>query len=267
MARRYPQEVHDFIRENVQGRTAAELADMVNAAYGTAFTPASMKSYKQNRKLKSGTPHGRKTGGPTQLYPAEIRAYIRDNLPGVGPKEMTERLNAKFGTSYTRAQITAFYKNNGLNSGVDGRFQPGHVPANKGKKGWSAPGTEATRFKPGHQPANKMPIGTIAPKFDGYLWKKIGEGAREWRQLHRIVWEEAHGPIPPGYMVEFKDGNRENCALENLALVSKGEHGVMNRKGLRFSTPEAFDTGLLIAKVKIAAGKRKRKEAEHGTKD
>ena len=51
MSQRYPKEVHDFIRDNVEGRTAQELADLTNAAFGTAFTAASMKSYKTNHKL------------------------------------------------------------------------------------------------------------------------------------------------------------------------------------------------------------------------
>ena len=58
MSQRYPKEVHDFIRNNVAGRTAQELADMTNAAFGTNFTASTMKGYKANHKLRSGTPCG-----------------------------------------------------------------------------------------------------------------------------------------------------------------------------------------------------------------
>ena len=44
------------------------------------------------------------------------------------------------------------------------------------------------------------------------------------KQKHRVVWEQAHGPIPEGYLVKFKDGNRMNCSIDNLYLVSRADH-------------------------------------------
>lgn len=41
--------------------------------------------------------------------------------------------------------------------------------------------------------------------------------------LQRVVWEAHNGPIPLGRCVIFKDGNRLNCAKENLLCVSKSE--------------------------------------------
>jgi hypothetical protein len=222
-----------------------------------------MKSYKQNHKLKSGTPVGLPKGHPSKQFPAPVADFIRSNYLDVGPTEMTSKVNQAFDTAYTTKQIAAYYKNHQLNSGLTGRFEKGHMPPNKGKKGYCAPGAEKGHFKKGHTPHNKTPIGTVLTKADGYLWKKIGEGSRDWRQLHILLWEEAHGPVPDGHMIIFKDHNRENCSLENLALVSKSENGVMNRCGLRFENPEHTETGILIAKIKIAANKRK-KENNHG---
>lgn len=195
-------------------------------------------------------------------YPQEIHAFIQSNYLGTGPKEMTDVVNQKFGTSYTRRQIKAYYANHKLNSGLTGHFEKGIIPPNKGKKGYCAPGSEKGHFKKGHTPHNKTPIGTVLTKADGYLWKKIGEGARDWKQLHILLWEEANGPVPDGHNIIFKDNNKQNCSLDNLALVSKGESAVMNRCGLRFENPEHTETGILIAKVKIAAGKRN-KENNH----
>ena len=55
-----------------------------------------------------------------------------------------------------------------------------------------------------------------------------------------------------------KDGNKLNCTLDNLALVTLAENAVMNNKGLRSEVPEHTETGILIAKIKIAASKRKK---------
>ena len=260
MSIRYPPEVHQFIRDNVEGRTSEELASMTNAAFGTNFTKGSMKSYKQNHKLKSCTQCGLPKGHPSKQFPAPVADFIRSHYMGVGPTEMTSRVNQAFNTAYTTRQISAYYKNHKLNSGVTGYFEKGHTPPNKGKKGYCAPGCEKGHFKKGHTPHNKTPIGTVLTKADGYLWKKIGEGARDWKQLHILTWEETNGPVPDGYMLIFKDNNRENCSLDNLALVSKAENAVMNRCGLRFENPEHTNTGILIAKVKIAARKRRKKE-------
>lgn len=262
MSIRYPPEVHAFIRAHVVGTTAADLAAMTNAAFGTQFTPASMKAYKANHHLKSGTPCGFPKGCATDRYPVHVRDHILANYRGVGPTEMTRWLNAAFGTNYTCGQIKAFYANHDLDSGLTGRFQTGHVSHNKGRKGYCAPGAEKTHFRPGHTPHNKTPIGTILVKSDGYLWQKVGEGARDWRQLHRILWEQVNGPVPDDCVLIFKDGDKQNCTLENLALVTKAENAVMNRGDLRFSTPEHTEAGLLIAKIKIAASKRKRRDRE-----
>lgn len=265
MSRRYPPEVHAFIRENVAGRTTEELAAITNAAFGTTFTKHSMKSYKANHKLKSGTPLGNPKGHITKKFPQPIVDYIYAHCRGVGPTEMAKQLNSQFGTEYTKVQIKAFYGNHGLSSGLTGRFEKGNVPPNKGKTGYYAPGCEKTWFKKGHQPWDTVPVGTVIAKSDGYLWKKIddkpGVWTQNWRQLHLLVWEEVNGAVPEGYRVIFKDGNKANCSIENLALVSLAENLVLNRYGLRTVHAAHTETGILIAKVKIAAEKRIRKRS------
>ncbi len=61
----------------------------------------------------------------------------------------------------------------------------------------------------------------------GYITKK---GYRRiWyegrlRMEHCIVWENANGPIPEGYLVHHVDDNKLNNRLENLALVDHLTH-------------------------------------------
>ena len=260
MARRYPKEVHAFIKAHVAGRTTRDLVELVNKQFGEVlFSESSMKSYKTNHKLRSGTPCGQPKGHTTKTYPQPVVDYIRANYVGVGPTEMAGRLNAEFGTNYSASQLKGFYGNHGLNSGVTGYFPKGSIPPNKGKKGQYAAGCERTWFPKGHTPANKLPIGTVLMKSDGYMWRKLGEGAREWRQEHILVWEAANGPIPKGYKIVFRDGDRTNCDLSNLAMVSNAVHVQMNRRGLRSSNPALTDAGVMIAKVQVAAFERKRR--------
>lgn len=253
---KYPEDVREFIEKNVEGMTTKDLAELVNETFGTEFTEGKMKSYKQDHKLKSGTKPGIRAGQPTKAFPEEVREYMKQNCKGCGPKEMAERLNALFGTQYTKEQIKGFYGNHGLSSGLTGRFEKGNVPPNKWKKGYCHPACVPTQFKKGHEPANKLNVGAVVKKTDGYYWKKTGPGARDWKQLHRLVWEEANGPVQKGCVLTFKNGNKEDVRIENLAVVTLGENAVLNKKRLRFENAEASEAGLLIAKITMAARKK-----------
>jgi hypothetical protein len=42
--------------------------------------------------------------------------------------------------------------------------------------------------------------------------------------VHRACWEACHGPIPRGYAIHHRDGNRLNNAPENLECLSWSQH-------------------------------------------
>lgn len=114
------------------------------------------------------------------------------------------------------------------------RFQKGHVPFNKGRKQreWlseeGARKMARTHFKKGAQSQESptyRPVGyerTNAYKGRKYIYIKIAAD-RKMVLKHRWLWEQAHGPIPNGYNVQFKDGNPLNCVLDNLYLISKAK--------------------------------------------
>ena len=41
--------------------------------------------------------------------------------------------------------------------------------------------------------------------------------------LHHVVWEQHHGPIPPGHKLAFRDGDHTNCDISNLELLTNSE--------------------------------------------
>lgn len=102
------------------------------------------------------------------------------------------------------------------------RYQKGCIPANKGKK--MDPDTytkcAGTMFKKGNMPANHRDVGSERINKDGYIEVKVAE-PNKWKAKHRVIWEEANGPVEKGYNVQFKDGNRLNVSLENLYLISR----------------------------------------------
>lgn len=112
------------------------------------------------------------------------------------------------------------------------RFQKGHVPFNKGKKRaeWiseeAALKVAAHQFKKGQVRLSSptyRPIGYESMrkvKGKKYIYIKIAAGQKMVLK-HRWLWEQAHGPIPKGCNVQFKDGNQLNCVLDNLYIISR----------------------------------------------
>lgn len=67
-----------------------------------------------------------------------------------------------------------------------------------------------------------VPIGSKHKDKKGYVWIKVA--MYDWRKEYILLWEGINGPVPKGFRIRFKDGNKENCAIENLEMVSDAEH-------------------------------------------
>lgn len=104
-------------------------------------------------------------------------------------------------------------------SGKSHRFQQGNAPWNKGKSMPTVGRMAETQFKKGNRPATAGNVGDVAEIKGGYLKIKIAE-PNKWKLLNRHNWEKAHGPVPKGFALKYKDGDRRNCQIENLELIS-----------------------------------------------
>lgn len=273
MIYKYPQEVHDLVQEWAPKMRDQELAAKCNAELGTEFTAASMKSFRGN--------HGYRNGMKKQLskeeywkyqtkWPQGMYEFIKENSWGVASKEMDDMVNEKFGTDFTPSQMKSFRQRHGIKSGVTGWFQRGRAPGTKGKTieeickhdPEKLAKVKATQFKKGHKPKNEMPVGTIAVTVDGYLIRKrqaTGTQWKRWEFLHRAVWEEHNGPIPDGMIVTFKDGNKQNCDIDNLMLITRGEHASLVKLGLRSQDPDLTEAGLNLIRLKNAVKDARKK--------
>lgn len=277
MIYRYPPEVHEFVKEWAPKMRNPELAAKCNAELGTSFTASSMKAFRGNhgyRNFKNQWSKEEYWAYQTR-YPKGMYEFIRDNSWGVSSKEMAEMCNEKFGTDWTPTGMKQFRQRHGIKSGETGWYQKGHVPANKGKKleeYVTDPERAAdirrriagTQFKKGHSPQNELPIGSIVISSSGYkLRKKQMTGGQwdRWEFLHRALWVEHNGPIPEGMLVTFRDGNKANCDLDNLMLVTRGENATLTKLELRSQDPDLTETGLNLIRLKRAAkdAKKRRK--------
>jgi HNH endonuclease/NUMOD3 motif len=68
-------------------------------------------------------------------------------------------------------------------------------------------------------------------KQNGYMVIVPFQGARHKVYVHRLIWEEAYGPIPDGYVVHHINGDRLDNRLENLECLSNAEHTSHHFKG------------------------------------
>jgi len=195
---------------------------------------------------------------PHQYTPAQA-AFLAENVGSRGNSELMEMFNAHFGLNLSLAQIKAYKKNHNLSSGLTGCFPPGHVPANKGRKGVFLGGevAEAAQFKKGHRPHNYKPVGTERVNGDDYVDVKIAD-PNKWKGKHILIWEEHNGPVPSGHAVIFGDGNRRNFDSDNLILVSRAQLAVLNKNHLIQDNADLTRTGIIVADIYRKIGERKR---------
>lgn len=173
-------------------------------------------------------------------YPDEATAVLATEL---GRTTRAVYMRAKH---LSLAKSEAFYASDagsrikpGERRGVATQFRPGQVPPNKGlrRPGWAPGRMRETQFRRGVRQGvaarNWMPVGSIRVDPEGYQRIKVREwtpgeatgfgNSKIWSLHQRYLWEQAHGPIPPGHSVVFRDGNRTNCVLENLELITRAE--------------------------------------------
>ena len=157
-----------------------------------------------------------------------------DKLKKLYPNHTNEEIAQILGTTYSAVNGIAFklrlFKSKEFKFQCASKsfFPKGHQPMNKGRKQTEYMSeeqlakTKATRFKKGHVPKNHKPVGYERITRDGYIEVKTAE-PNVFELKHRLVWIEHNGEIPPGYNIQFKDGNRQNVSIENLYMISRSE--------------------------------------------
>lgn len=162
------------------------------------------------------------------LYPSampmdEIADALHRTVPAIRFRAVRNGLR--------RPMPTAEQINRLVRSGSSTRFAKGEKPWNKGWRHVSGGRSVETQFKAGGMPHNTKPIDSLRVAM-GVLQRKIamhGKNASErWRAEHELVWIAAHGPVPEGHIVRFREGMAttvaEQITIERLECVSRAEH-------------------------------------------
>jgi len=172
-----------------------------------------------------------------ELYPDHLTENLVDVLgfPVHKIRSKANRIGIKKSESFLKSNLS------GRLDGVRGgntRFQKGQISWNKGKKQSEYMTDEMiarsvqTRFKPGQDPHNTVDIGHVRMTKDGYLEMKVRHDKsgknKNFVLLQRLIYEQHHGDIPKGYIVEFIDNNPLNVEIGNLRLCKRVDNLMRN---------------------------------------
>lgn len=191
----------------------------------------------------------------------EHKQFLKDHASGISKAELTRLFNEHFNDELTVEIVAGACKRFKCRSGLDTRFKKGQIPPNKGKHI-----SEELRailrekgFQKGHIPPNLREQWSERITKDGYVEIKTEAHQKKWKLKHRWIWEQNNGPIPPGYVIRFKDGNKLNCNIDNLYMVTMNENRTINQNGLNTNNPDFAETTVNIAKLIIKQNEVKKK--------
>lgn len=210
-------------------------------------------------------------------YPHEHSADIARDL-GVPLKAVHGKANS-LGLRKSRETIARIARERMLDPAHPARraqFQPGFTPWNAGKPGSTGlhPNTTAHHFRAGQLNGRaaqlEVPVGTLRVTKDGILTRKVGTASgpyhHRWTPVHRLVWEAAHGPVPKGHAVVFREGRKstdpDRITPDALELVTRQE--LMRRNSYHARMPrEVAQLVQLRGAITRAINRRLREQQEN----
>lgn len=198
-----------------------------------------------------------------KFWTAEQDKFLIEHYSNVNNKELGLQLNrstisvgergAKLGLRKSEDLIRKMGLEVSKNpASIAARYKKGNVPVNAGKKieDYMSPeaieNCKATQFKKGLIPHNAKYDGYERINVYGYIEVRVS--SKKFVQKHRLVWEQHNGKIPAGTNIQFRDGNRQNCAIENLYAITRSDQ--LRENSIINYPPEARKVIRKIAKIK-----------------
>jgi hypothetical protein len=175
-------------------------------------------------------------------YTTEQLDWLRDHRAALGEGDLAIVFADRFGAQVTKKALSQRARKAGARtSGGRGRFEKGFRPWNTGRKGMPASaGFQSAQFRLGSVPHTYLPLWSYAIR-SGYWAIKVRDDAptgysrQDWEFLHRLTWQDHHGPIPEGHVVVMTDGDIDHCQdPANLLCIPRAALVIAAR--LRLST-------------------------------
>lgn len=250
-----------FIRDNYLKMSGAEMARRIGWGKHRVYYVMKKEGLRAPKALHV---KWRSEKNRRPMTPEEDDFIRRHTLAGQGQKWISEQLG-RSGVTISKRQKELGLQNAVQRNARQSHYKKGITVWNKGlpRSEWNlSPEAEEAmkrgQFSAGMKPHNTLSDGVITiRRHKGRRYKHIRLSEGHWVHYHRYLWEQAHGPIPKGYNVVFRDGDTMNCTLENLELISREKNMIRNSK--YHYPPEVVDTVVLHAKLKKKI-KQKRKK-------
>lgn len=170
-------------------------------------------------------------------------------------------------TDVSLVNLNSLCKRNGWLTGRTGRFDPGQVPPNKGKKMPFNPNSAKTQFKKGQVPHTHRGAGhERVDKKTGYVVMIVDEpnpwtgAATRPVQKHRWLWEREHGPLHDEMVLKCLDGDKINTDPANWEPIPRAMLPRLNgRFGRGYDQAPAEVKPVLMATAKLEHVARQKK--------
>lgn len=241
---KYTPEMLEWLKTNYNTIKLDDLTKAFNQTFNTDYTKSALW-HKINRIIEGGIVRDEHKMITRVKWTDEMIEWLKIHFEDDSYNRLAIKMNSIFNTKITGSSIEHKIARLGLMKSKDAI------------KRISLPNKYS--FKKGCVPVTKKPIGYERITPEGYTWVKVAE-PDIFRAKHRVIYEQHYGKIPPGHKVIFADGDKSNFNIDNLVLVSAGEHCVLNTQNLRFKgCGEATKSGLLIAKIMIRRGQLAKK--------
>lgn len=208
--KRWTEEERQFLRDNAVGRSYKETLSMMNKKFGNDRSMGSMVSMMVQLGIRNGLEGCDPDKEP---WTAEEEQFLRDNVKGISFKELSEKHNKVFKQQRSEYACQNKATKLGLVNGRDTKVQKGSVAL------------------------RALPIGSVIKGKHGDLYVKISndyigsekrnDSLKNYKRLAVVNWEKEHPPLDKskGESLLFLDGNRENCDISNLRMVTKRIRG------------------------------------------
>ena len=257
--------------------------DMVISDYHAAFVAAfgradvsaqNLHALRKRKGWKVGRAPERYRGRNLKYSPVE-RDWVRSHI-----SLSNEALHAGFVATFGRSDVSVeklvgLRKRMGWTTGRNTRFQPGQIPANKGKpcepgRGGRHPNARRTQFCKGQEPHNTKFLGHERVNKDGYVEISVAETNphtgyhRRYVHKHVHLWTQKNGPVPAGHALKCLDGDKTNCDPDNWEAVPRALLPRLNGRfgrGYDAAPQDLKPTILLVAKLEHARAVKGRGKA------
>ena len=209
---RWTPEMDAALKELYGTCSAREIAEIINARFGTGLTPTAIYNRAVINQLRSYRSY--------HYYTEEQDEWLRQNVGKYDSKDLAHEFNKVFSADVDCDSVRNQCQVKGIKFGRS--------------------------THKGYRRYDNTPIGTEYISNRGEVFVKVSDLPMSqerrnpyinWKRKSNVVWEQHHGKIPEGHVIVFLDSNSLNCDISNLECVPNSINGRI-AKPFRGTSPE-----------------------------